>query len=85
MTKRRRGETLLDFAVTMSGMLGAGIMPVILIKTTTFPIWASFLIGIPSGTIVGWLTGGISIYGVCAVLRIVLAMIGMVQAFVRKQ
>ncbi len=37
MVKTRRGETLIDFVVTVGGAIGAGILPVVPIKTTSLP------------------------------------------------
>lgn len=54
MATPRRGETLIDFLMTMSGVVGAIAVGVFLKRMTPLPFWACILIALPTGMIAGW-------------------------------
>ena len=58
MTNRTRtGETLVEFLMGAVAPIIGGIATIgILQKLTSFPSWLCFLIGLPVGTILGWIT-----------------------------
>lgn len=54
--RRRRGETVVELlAGTVVPVVGSVAAGVILAETTSMPRWACYLIGVPVGTLGGWL------------------------------
>ena len=53
----RRGATLVDILMTISGIVGCIAVTILLKEMTPLPFWACFVIGFPTGLIVGWLGG----------------------------
>ena len=64
----RRGETLIDLLITLSGVVGSAVIPIVLLRTTPLPKWVCFIVGIPVGAVVGWLTVAALLFTVWLVL-----------------
>lgn len=67
--KRRSGETVIDWLMsTVIPIVGAVAAIVTLLQCTTLPKWACFILGLPLGTIGGWLA---FVVAAAVVLRLV--------------
>ena len=56
MKNERRGETLHEvLMVYVAPVVSGAIATLILSTTTTLPKWSCFVLGLPIGTILGWI------------------------------
>ena len=78
--QQRRGETLIDFVMSLSGVLGAAVMIAILSQATSLPKWACFVIGLPLGMIAAWLSMFV-LFG--AVLFLIFSPVALIRNLIR--
>jgi hypothetical protein len=53
---RRTGETFVEFLMGVVAPIVGGIATIVMLqKFTSFPSWLCFLVGLPVGTILGWI------------------------------